>query len=202
MAEASDVRFDPERLERLNVRTDYPMEEDEFNLLYHHNAYCNMAHVNKRGYPVVSPMFYVIKNDNIMMSTIKNYRLKVGCLTENPKMSVAIHNDGTNVRHQKAILVMGQAKIHDDDAFMREIHWMIIDKYFFELETDEQRQVAFEAVHTPLRCIIEVVPEKIFTWDLGKMLEAHDDGVWYGESQKLVSSFMDQQYLDASVFYK
>jgi general stress protein 26 len=202
MSTKDDVRFDPARLEQLNVRTDYPMETEEFELLYRNNAYCNMGHVNKRGYPVVTPMFYVIKNDNIMMSTIKNYRLKVGCLTENPKMSVAIHNDGTNVRHQKAILVMGQAKIHDDDAFMREIHWMIIDKYFFELETDEQRQTAFEAVHTPLRCIIEVVPEKIFTWDLGKMLEAHDDGVWYGESQKLVSKFMDQQYLDASVFYK
>jgi general stress protein 26 len=202
MSTKDDVRFDPARLEQLNVRTDYPMEHEEFELLYRNNAYCNMGHVNKRGYPVVTPMFYVIKNDNIMMSTIKNYRLKVGCLTENPKMSVAIHNDGTNVRHQKAILVMGQAKIHDDDAFMREIHWMIIDKYFFELETDEQRQTAFEAVHTPLRCIIEVVPEKIFTWDLGKMLEAHDDGVWYGESQKLVSNFMDQQYLDASVFYK
>ena len=202
MSTKDDVRFDPARLEQLNVRTDYPMEHEEFELLYRNNAYCNMGHVNKRGYPVVTPMFYVIKNDNIMMSTIKNYRLKVGCLTENPKMSVAIHNDGTNVRHQKAILVMGQAKIHDDDAFMREIHWMIIDKYFFELETDEQRQTAFEAVHTPLRCIIEVVPEKIFTWDLGKMLEAHDDGVWYGESQKLVSKFMDQQYLDSSVVYK
>jgi len=202
MSTKDDVRFDPARLEQLNVRTDYPMEQEEFELLYRNNAYCNMGHVNKRGYPVVTPMFYVIKNDNIMMSTIKNYRLKVGCLMKNPNMSVAIHNDGTNVRHQKAILVMGQAKIHDDDAFMREIHWMIIDKYFFELETEEQRQTAFEAVHTPLRCIIEVVPEKIFTWDLGKMLEAHDDGVWYGESQKLVSSFMDQQYLDASVFYK
>ena len=39
---------------------------------------------------------------------------------------------------------------------------------------------AFEAVHTPLRCILEVVPEKIMTWDLGKMLEAHDPGVWFG----------------------
>lgn len=202
MSKKEDVRFDPARLEQLNVRTDYPMEQEEFELLYRESAYCNMAHVNKRGYPVVTPMFYVIKNDNIMMSTIKNYRLKVGCLMENPKMSVAIHNDGTNVRHQKAILVMGQSRIHDDDAFMREIHWMIIDKYFFELETEEQRQTAFEAVHTPLRCIIEVVPEKIFTWDLGKMLEAHDDGVWYGESQKLVSKFMDQQYLDSSVVYK
>ncbi len=199
MSDASDVRFDPVRLEQLKVAQDYPMEEEEFNLLYHHNAYCNMAHVNKRGYPVVSPMFYVIKNDNIMMSTIKNYRLKVGCLMENPKITVAIHNDGTNVRHQKAILIMGQAKIHDDDAMMRGIHWQIIDKYFFELTTDEEREVAFEAVHTPLRCIIEVVPEKIMTWDLGKMLEAHDEGVWYGESQKLINKFMAQEHLDLSV---
>lgn len=202
MATKEDVKFDPARLEQLNVRTDYPMEREEFELLYRESAYCNMAHIAKTGYPIVTPMFYVIKNDNIMMSTIKNYRLKVGCLMANPKMSVAIHNDATNVRHQKAILVIGQAKIHDDDAMMREIHWMIIDKYFFELETDAQRQAAFEAVHTPLRCIIEVIPEKIMTWDLGKMLEAHDEGVWYGESQKLVSKHMAQKYLDASVVYK
>jgi len=41
-----------------------------------------------------------------------------------------------------------------------------------------------------LRCIIEVVPEKILTWDLGKMLEAHDPGVWIGEAQKLVEKHM------------
>jgi len=199
MAEKEDVRFDPERLEQLRVAQDYPMEDDEFNLLFVENAYCEMAHVNKRGYPVVSPMFYVIKDDHIMMSSIKEYRHKVGCLTENPKITVSIHNDGTNVRHQKAILVMGQAAIHDDDALMREIHWQIIDKYFFELTTDEEREVAFEAVHTPLRCIIEVVPEKIFTWDLGKMLEAHDEGVWYGEAQKLVNHNMDPGSLINSI---
>ena len=197
--EKPQVKFDPVKLEQLRVAQDYPMDEDEFELLYRNNAYCSMAHVNKRGYPVVSPMFYVIRNDNIMMSTIKNYRLKVGCLQKNPKMTVAIHNDGTNVRHQKAILVMGQATIHDEDEMMREIHWQIIDKYFFELTTDEERAAAFEAVHTPLRCIIEVVAEKILTWDLGKMLEAHDEGVWFGESQKLINKYMAQANLDLSV---
>jgi len=195
MSDAPKPKFDPVKLEQLSVAQDYPMEPDEFNLLFQGNAYCEMAHVNGRGYPVVTPMFYVIKNDHIMMSSIKEYRHKVGHLMKNPKMTVSIHNDGTNVRHQKAILVMGQAKIHDDDALMREIHWMIIDKYFFEITTDADRAAVFEAVHTPLRCIIEVVPEKILTWDLGKMLEAHDEGVWYGESQKLVSKHMDKKYL-------
>ncbi len=189
------VVFDPVKLEQLSVAQDYPLEIEEFDLLLRENAYCEMAHVNGRGYPIVTPMFYVIKDDNIMMSSIKEYRHKVGHLMKNPKMSVSIHNDGTNVRHQKAILVMGQAKIHDDDALMRDIHWQIIDKYFFELTTDEEREAAFAAVHTPLRCIIEVVPEKILTWDLGKMLDAHDEGVWYGEGQKLVKKFMDPKYL-------
>lgn len=194
--EKPQVRFDPVKLEQLRVAQDYPMEKDEFDLLYHMSAYCEMGHVNRRGYPVVTPMFYVIRNDNIMMSSIKNFRHKVGCLQENPKITVTIHNDGTNVRHQKAILVMGQAVIHDDDALMRDIHWKIIDKYFFELTTEEERQTAFEAVHTPLRCIIEVVPEKILTWDLGKMLEAHDEGVWYCESLKLVKDYIDPKYID------
>ena len=189
------VVFDPVKLEQLSVAQDYPLEIEEFDLLLRENAYCEMAHVNGRGYPIVTPMFYVIKDDNIMMSSIKEYRHKVGHLMKNPKMSVSIHNDGTNVRHQKAILVMGQAKIHDDDELMRDIHWQIIDKYFFELTTDEEREAAFAAVHTPLRCIIEVVPEKILTRDLGKMLDAHDEGVWYGEGQKLVKKFMDPKYL-------
>ena len=104
MAEKSEVKFDPVKLEQLRVAQDYPLEADEFELLLRENAYCEMGHVNKRGYPVVTPMFYVIKDDNIMMSSIKNYRHKVGCLMENPKITVCIHNDGTNVRHQKAIL--------------------------------------------------------------------------------------------------
>jgi len=190
MSDKSQVKFDPVKLEQLRVAQDYPLEPEEFELLFRQNAYCEMAHVNKRGYPVVTPMFYVIKDDHIMMSSIKEYHHKVGCLKKNPKMTVSIHNDGTNVRHQKAILVMGQAVIHDDDALMRDIHWQIIDKYFFELTTDEERAAVFEAVHTPLRCIIEVVPEKILTWDLGKMLDAYDPGVWFGESQKLVEKYM------------
>jgi len=56
MSDAPKPKFDPIKLEQLRVSQDYPMEDDEFQLLYSENAYCNMAHVNKRGYPVVTPM--------------------------------------------------------------------------------------------------------------------------------------------------
>ncbi len=39
MAETPKVQFDPVKLEQLNVATDYPMDLDEFDLLYRQNCY-------------------------------------------------------------------------------------------------------------------------------------------------------------------
>ncbi len=49
MSDKPQIQFDPVKLEQLRVAQDYPMEKDEFDLLFHESAYCNMAHVNKRG---------------------------------------------------------------------------------------------------------------------------------------------------------
>ncbi len=179
-------KFDPVKLEQLNVARDYPMEEDEFKKLYYHNCYCEMAHINKKGYPIVTPMFYVIIDDILHMSSIKKYRHKVHHLENNPKISVSIHNDGANVRHQKAILIIGNAEIDDTEELMVKVHWDIIYKYFSDLKTQEEREAVFPAVHTPLRTIIKVIPDKVITWDFGKMLEAHDPGVWFGEAYDMV----------------
>ena len=184
-AAAPRVVFDPTKLEQLNVSKDYPMEPDDFKRLFTYNSYCEMAHVDKRGYPIVTPMFYVIHDGFLQMSSIQKHRHKVHHLIANPKMSASIHNDGCNLRHQKAILMIGNAEVYTDDAAMREIHWAIIDKYWTELKGKEEREAAFAAVHTPLRAIIKVVPEKLMTWDFGKMVEAYDPGVWFGEARKL-----------------
>ena len=179
-------KFDPVKLEQLNVARDYPMEEDEYKKLFYHNIYCEMAHINGKGYPIVTPMFYVVIDDILHMSSIKKYRHKVHHLEQNPKISVVIHNDGCNVRHQKSILIIGNAEITSEEELMVKVHWDIIYKYFSELKTQEERDKVFPAVHTPLRTIIKVIPEKIITWDLGKMLEAYDPGVWFGEAYDLV----------------
>ena len=179
-------KFDPVKLEQLNVARDYPMEEDEYKKLFYHNIYCEMAHINGKGYPIVTPMFYVVIDDILHMSSIKKYRHKVHHLEQNPKISVSIHNDGCNVRHQKSILIIGNAEITSEEELMVKVHWDIIYKYFSELKTQEERDKVFPAVHTPLRTIIKVIPEKIITWDLGKMLEAYDPGVWFGEAYDLV----------------
>ena len=49
---APRVVFDPAKLEQLNVSKDYPMEPEDFQRLFRYNAYCEMAHVNKKGFPI------------------------------------------------------------------------------------------------------------------------------------------------------
>ena len=191
MSEAPKVKVDPVKREQLSVATDYPMEQDEFELLFRENCYCEMAHSNKKGFPIVTPMFYVVIDDILHMSSIQKYRHKVHHLERDPKMSVSIHNDGSNVRHQKAILIIGHAELSTEQELLKKVHWQIIDKYFSEITTEEDRANVFEAVHTPLRVIIKVIPQKIMTWDFGKMLEAHDPGVWFGEAQAMVEKYMN-----------
>lgn len=178
--------FDPIKLEKLDVSNDYPMEPDDFEKLFRHNCYCEMAHVNKKGFPIVTPMFYVIHDGYLYMSSIQKYRHKSHHLIDDPRISVCIHNDGANARHQKAILITGHAELSTDDELMRKVHWMIIDKYWWELKTEADRQNAFTAVHTPLRVLIKVVPQKIISWDFGKMVNAYSKGVWFGEAYKMV----------------
>jgi len=182
--------FDPTKLEQLNVATDYPMEKDDFEKLFKYNCYCEMAHVNKKGFPIVTPMFYVIVDNILYMSSIKKHRHKVMDLEENPKMSVSIHNDGANLRRQKAILIIGNAEVSYDDALMRKIHWAILDKYWSDVKGEEQRNTAFNAIHTPLRAIIKVVPIKTITWDFGKMVQAYEPGVWFNEAYEVVKAHL------------
>ena len=85
--EGGKPSIDPVKLETVQVATDYPMEADEHEKLYRHNCYCEMAHLSKNGYPIVTPMFYVIMDDDLLyMSSVQKYRKKVHDLEVNPKI--------------------------------------------------------------------------------------------------------------------
>lgn len=183
--------FDPVKLEQVDVSKDYPMEPDEYRKLYYHNCYCEMAHINKHGFPIVTPMFYVIKDELVYMSSVQKYRKKVLDLEANPKISVSIHNDGSNANKQKAILIIGHAEVSRDQDLMVDIHWKIIDKYWWALKgNEEMRQAAFKGVHTPNRAIIKVVPEKVMSWDFGKMVQNYQKGVWFNEAYDMIKPYM------------
>ncbi len=183
-------KFDPKTLQEVDVSKDYPMEEDERALLYEHNCYCQMAHINKYGTPIVTPMFYVVMEDGLVhLSSIAKHRHKVNALQANPKVSVTIHNDGSNAKRQKAILIIGKAEVSFDPDLLERVHWKIIDKYWWDLKDNEEgRQAAFKGIHTDLRAIIKIVPSKVMSWDFGKMVQSYERGVWFNEAYDMVKA--------------
>ena len=186
--EDSGPVFDPVKLEQVDVSKDYPMEPDEFEMLFNNSCYCEMAHINKKGYPIVTPMFYVIIDGFLYMSSIQKYRKKVHDLEANSKISVIIHNDGSNASRQKAILLIGHAVVSTEEDLKVRVHKEIIEKYWWDIKDEETKKAAFAGVHTPLRAIIKVIPDKTMSWDFGKMVESYEKGVWFGESYNMVKN--------------
>jgi len=197
MAEAKAIPIDElaKRTDRLQVQTEYDLSPEDYHELFYNSHECFMAHVSKDGYPMVSPMWYVVFDDIIHLTTIKDLRYKTAALMRNPKMSLVLTNFSvradkvrdtlnradittqiigrylvpcTRIDNIQAILIKANAEISDDRELRAKVHRALIDRYCVE-EPPEVRAQLVKAIDTPNRVIIKVRPVKIWHWDLGKM---------------------------------
>ena len=197
MAETSSIIEElGKKTDRLDVSRQYDLNPEDYHEIFYHNHECFMAHISKDGYPIVSPMWYVVMDDMIYLTTIKDLRYKTAALMNNPKMSLILTNfsvttDGVKAALSKqeittqvicrylvplsrienimAILVKAKAEVTDDRELRAKVHRALIDKYYVD-EPAERRAEIVKAVDTPNRVIIKVHPVKITHWDLGKMV--------------------------------
>ena len=184
------------KTDRLDVNTQYDLNPEDYTELLHNSHECFMGHISKDGYPIVTPMWYVVIDEMIHLTTIKDVRHKTAALMKNPKMSVIVTNFSvmaddvktafnsqafptqligrylaplSRIEHIMAILVKGKAEITDDRELRATVHRMLIDKYYAD-ENEEKKKELVLAVDTPNRVIVKVHPVKITHWDLGKMV--------------------------------
>ena len=183
------------RTDRLQVQTEYDLSPEDYRELFYNSHECFMAHISKDGYPMVSPMWYVVFDHIIHLTTIKDLRHKTASLEANPKMSLVLTNFGvradkvrerlnksdlptqilgrylvpcTRIDNIQAILIKAKAEISDDRELRSKVHRAVIDRYWVD-EPEEVRAQLVKAIDTPNRVIIKVHPVKVWHWDLGKM---------------------------------
>jgi Pyridoxamine 5'-phosphate oxidase len=196
MAETNTVIDElAKKTDRLDVKNQYDLNPEDYSELFYRSHECFMAHISKDGYPIVSPMWYVVIDDMIHLTTIKDLRHKTAALINNPKMSVVLTNfsvmaDGlkaalnsqefptqligryltplSRIENIMAILVKGKAEVTDDRELRSTVHRLLIDKYYAD-ESEERKAEIVQAVDTPNRVIVKVHPVRITHWDLGKM---------------------------------
>jgi len=114
---------------------------------------------------------YIWRRGSIWI-TAAAHRHRVSALRRNPKTSVIITSKGTSFDAGKSITVKGRAKIHED----RDLKMWFYPELAGALRSTTDEVKAFEEMlDSPLRIVIEVVPEKWITYDGAKM-RAHTLG--------------------------
>ena len=134
---------------------------------------CNFIWTNKEGHGLGVIMNYVARDGSIWL-TATSQRARIKALRRDPRASVVISSMGTDMGPGKQITYKGRVIIHEDQATK---DWFyppmaeIISPY--PAPTPE---AALAQLDTPLRVILQLVPEKTIAFDGDSISQASYDG--------------------------
>jgi hypothetical protein len=120
---------------------------------------------NKAGHGMGVTMSYIWRKGRIWC-TATEQRARMKALARDPRCSVVISSSGTDIDVSQSITYKGHAILHKDQETK---DWFYPD-FARHANSPAPTPEAFEAfLDTPLRIIIEVVPEKTITFNGGVM---------------------------------
>lgn len=141
---------------------------------------CNFIWTNKDGHGLGVIMNFVAKDGSIWV-TATSQRARVKALRRDPRASIVISSMGTDMGPGKTVTYKGTVKIHEDqetkDWFYPEMA-KIISPY-----PAPTFEAAMEHLDTPLRVVIELIPEKKIVFDGDALSKTSYDGKVPGHEQ-------------------
>ncbi len=140
---------------------------------------CNFIWTNKEGHGMGVIMNYVARDGSIWLTATRQ-RPRIKALQRDPRASVVISSMGTDMGPGKQITYKGRVVLHEDQATK---DWFypamaeIISPY--PAPTPE---AALQHLDTPLRVIIELIPEMTLAFDGDAIATASQEGTIPGAS--------------------
>jgi general stress protein 26 len=134
---------------------------------------CNFIWTNKAGHGTGVIMNYVAK-DGCIWLTATSQRARIKALKRDPRASVVISSMGTDMGAGKTVTYMGRVELHEDQATK---DWFypamaeIITPY-----PSPTVEAAIKHLDTPLRVVIQLIPEKAIKFDGDVISKASYDG--------------------------
>lgn len=134
---------------------------------------CNFIWTNKAGHGVGVIMNYVARDGRIWL-TATSQRPRIKALKRDPRASVVISSMGTDMGPGKQLSYKGRVVLHEDEetkAWFYPAMADIISPY--PAPTPE---AAMQHLDTPLRVVIEFIPESAIKFDGDAISQASYDG--------------------------
>jgi general stress protein 26 len=133
---------------------------------------CVFNWATKDGWPmgVIMSCFW---HDGRMWLTAGANRHRISAIRRDPRCSVVVTSTGTALGPGKTVTIKGRAILHDD----RETKDWFYPAFASHLNPDPAGAESFrKRLDSPLRVVLEVVPEKFITYDGIKMFQ-HTQGM-------------------------
>ncbi len=114
-------------------------------------------------------------HDGRMWLTAGGHRHRISAVRRNPQVSVVVTSTGTVLGPGKSVTIKGRCKIHEDQE-TKDWFYPAFASHT-SIGPDPSAAKAFEEMlDSPIRVVLEVVPEKFITYDGIKMVK-HTAGV-------------------------
>lgn len=153
--------------------TIYELSDEREQELLDKQIECTFIWTNKDGHGLGVIMNYVAKDGSIWL-TATSQRARIKALKRDPRASVVISSIGTDMGAGKTITYKGRVVLHDDQETR---DWFypamanIISPY-----PAPTVEAAIEHLDTPLRVVLELIPEKTIKFDGDAISQASYDG--------------------------
>ena len=143
----------------------YPLEAADQEDLLSRNAECSFIWSTQDGHPLGVIMSY-LWHDGRFWLTAGSHRHRISAVRRDPRVSIVVTSTGTKLGVGKSITAKGHCILHDDDETRK---WFY-PAFAKHLHKEEKMAKWFEEfLDSPLRVVLEVVPEKWITYDGTKM---------------------------------
>ncbi len=149
----------------------YRLNPDDQEALLLEQRECVFNWCTKDSWPMGVIMSYIWRDGRVWL-TGGAHRHRISAVRRNPQVSVVVTSTGTSMGPGKTVTIKGKCVIHED----RETKDWFYPDFARALRPEEAEAQKFqEFLDSPLRVVLEVIPEKWITYDGAKM-RAHSEG--------------------------
>jgi len=141
------------------------MTDDEVDAFLHERQTMNIASFGPDGNIHLVAMWYGFLGPNPAFETFAKSQ-KVLNLRRDPRITVLVE-DGDVYEELRGVEIVGKAIVHDDREPLMAVAANVVERYF-PIDDPSDIPAIAEALATKRVCI-EIVPEKVVSWDHHKL---------------------------------
>ncbi len=177
-----------ERLADYEMVSIYPLDDAQRETLLSTHAECTFLWSTRDGWPLGVIMSYLWARDRFWL-TAGAHRHRIAAVQRDPRVSIVVTSTGTKIGSPQSITAKGRCSVRED----RETKDWFYREFSAHLFPDPDRARGFaEFLDSPLRVVLEVVPEKWITYDGAKMFADRVGKLPEGQKGAMLSSDADR----------